>query len=205
MSSRIAFKQEELKEAKKDFVGQIIDTDYAMEPFGIAGAPGIRRTGPVLAIKIRTDAYEKDQFEWYPPSDKKKTKPVVLPCGTSFILLVRPSKMLRLTAGVTSGVKWAYFLETLTKTGAMNDVKISGTNDEERMKSFAASLIGMKARFIEYSFESMVKLAGGVPKMFDLIVMEEYLGKAPVEAEAEVRTAEVGGEVAAPATAEEMV
>lgn len=175
--SRIAFKQEELKDAKKDFVGQIIATDYAENPFGMVGAAEIKRTGPVLCIQIRTEAYEKDQYEWYPPSDKKMTK-------------------------------WAYFLETLTKVGAMHDITISGTNDEERMKSFAKSLIGMKARFIEMGFESMVKIAGE-PKKFDLIVMEEYLGRAPVETAPEVRRAEVGapealGEPAAAATAEDL-
>lgn len=72
--SGIAFAPEEFGEALKDFEGQIVAVDYADEPFGMKGAPGIQRTGKVLCTKIRTDAYEKDQFEWYPPSNVKKTK-----------------------------------------------------------------------------------------------------------------------------------
>ncbi len=72
--SEIAFRPEEFGEALKDFEGQIVAVDYADEPFGMKGAPGIQRTGKVLCTRIRTDAYEKDQYEWYPPSRVKKTK-----------------------------------------------------------------------------------------------------------------------------------
>ena len=72
--SKIAFKPEEATDALKEFVGQIVGTDYSEEPFGMKGAPGIKRTGKVLCIQIRTDAYEKLQLEWYPPSRVKKTK-----------------------------------------------------------------------------------------------------------------------------------
>ena len=72
--SKIAFKPEEATDALKEFVGQIVATDYSEEPFGMKGAPGIKRTGKVLCIQIRTDAYEKLQLEWYPPSRVKKTK-----------------------------------------------------------------------------------------------------------------------------------
>lgn len=69
----IVFTPDKLVEAKKDFRGVIIDAEYALEPFGFKGAPGIERRTQ-LAIKIRTDVYEKDQLEWFPPSDKKMTK-----------------------------------------------------------------------------------------------------------------------------------
>jgi len=72
--SKIAFKPEEATEALKEYTGQIVATDYSGEPFGLKGAPDIKRTGKVLAIQIRTDEYEKLQYEWYPPSRVKKTK-----------------------------------------------------------------------------------------------------------------------------------
>jgi len=72
--SKIAFKPEEATDALKEFAGQIVGTDYSEEPFGMKGAPDIKRTGKVLCVQIRTDAYEKLQLEWYPPSRVKKTK-----------------------------------------------------------------------------------------------------------------------------------
>lgn len=73
MSSGVVFTPDKLVDAKKDFRGYIVDAEYALEPFGFKGAPGIERREQ-LAIKVRTDVYEKDQMEWYPPSDKKLTK-----------------------------------------------------------------------------------------------------------------------------------
>jgi hypothetical protein len=72
--SKIAFKPEEATDALKEFTGQIVATDFSEKPFGMEGAPDIKRTGKVLAIQIKTDAYEKLQYEWYPPSRVKKTK-----------------------------------------------------------------------------------------------------------------------------------
>lgn len=88
--SGIAFKPEEATEALKEFVGQIVAVDYAEEPFGMKGAPDIKRTGKVLCIRIQTDIYDKPQYEWYPPSRVKKTKPVVYfiaVCGIGVISL----------------------------------------------------------------------------------------------------------------------
>lgn len=78
MSSAIAWNPEEATDALKEFVGQIVAVDYSNEPFGFKGAPGIVRKGKVLGIQVRTDVYDKDQYEWYPPSRVKKTKPVEL-------------------------------------------------------------------------------------------------------------------------------
>jgi hypothetical protein len=72
--SGIAFKPEEATEALKEFVGQIVAVDYSMEPFGFKGAPDIKRDTKVLGLQIRTEAYEKEQYEWYSPSRVKKTK-----------------------------------------------------------------------------------------------------------------------------------
>jgi hypothetical protein len=72
--SKIAFKPDEATDSLKEYTGQIVATDYSEEPFGMKGAPDIKRTGKVLAIQIKTDAYEKLQYEWYPPSRVKKTK-----------------------------------------------------------------------------------------------------------------------------------
>ncbi len=73
VSSKIVFKPDELKDATKDFEGQIIEAEYSDTPFGFEGRDDIERRKQ-LAIKIRTEAYEKEQFEWYPPNDKKLTK-----------------------------------------------------------------------------------------------------------------------------------
>ena len=141
----IAFEPDKLKDAKKDFVGQIVDAEYAENPLGMEGRPDIARRAQ-LAIQITTDEYEKDQFEWYPPTDKKLTK-------------------------------WAYFLEALAKCGAMKDVDVKGKTDAERMASFAKSLIGMKFRFVEYTnLPCIVR-----EKTLEIILPEEYKGKAPVE------------------------
>lgn len=165
--SSIAFKTEEFGEALKDFVGQIVATDYALEPFGMKGAPDISRKEKVLAIQIQTEAYDKPQYEWYPPTRVKKTK-------------------------------WQYLIEALNQVGAMKDISIAGANDEERMKSFAQSLLGMTFRFQEQECESMVKLKGGGQKKFNLIIPVEYLGKKPIEAAATVRQATIGEAVGAP-------
>lgn len=69
----IAFTPDKLVDAKKDFRGIIIDAEYALEPFGFKGRADIERRMQ-MAIKIRTEEYEKDQLEWFPPSDKKLTK-----------------------------------------------------------------------------------------------------------------------------------
>ena len=74
--SKIAFKPEEATEALKEFIGQIVEVDYSEKPFDFEGAPGIVRKGKVLGIQIATDAYDKPQYEWYPPSRVKKTKPI---------------------------------------------------------------------------------------------------------------------------------
>ena len=70
----IAFSPNEFKESIKEFKGVIVDADYSEEPFGIKGNPEIERKGPQLCLKIQTDEYEKPQYAWYPPSNKKKTK-----------------------------------------------------------------------------------------------------------------------------------
>lgn len=157
----IAWKPEEATEALKSFTGQIVGTDYSEKPFGFEGAPGIVRKGKVLGIQIRTDAYEKPQYEWYPPSKVKKTK-------------------------------WLYFIEALNQCGAMKDISIAGANDEERMKSFAQSLLGMIFRWEETECESLVKEKGGAQKKFNLLLPVEYLGKKPIEPTPEVKKAEIG-------------
>ena len=69
----IAFSPDELTEATKDFVGVVVDADYGETPLGMVGRPDIQRR-PQLCIQIETEEYEKPQYEWYPPSNKKRTK-----------------------------------------------------------------------------------------------------------------------------------
>lgn len=215
--SSIAFKTEEFGEALKDFVGQIVDVDYALEPFGMKGAPEITRKTKVLAIQIRTPEYDKDQYEWYPPSRVKKTKPVSIcfvfrvrirdiSTWVGSYLRSRTGGLLSVTqsypSGFPTGVKWAYFIEALNATGAMREVSIAGANDEERMQSMAKSLLGMEFRFQEVECESLVKLKGGEPKTFNLLTPVEYLGKKAIEAAPEVRQATIGEAVGEPAPGE---
>jgi len=174
--SGIAFKTEEFGEALKDFEGQIVAVDYAEEPFGMKGAPGITRAGKVLCVQVRTEVYEKPQYEWYrkrlalflhnPPSRVKKTK-------------------------------WAYLIEALNEVGAMKDVSMGGKTDDERMKSFAQSLLGMRFRFQELECESLVK-ESGVPKKFNIMLPVEYLGRKAIEEAPVVRQAVIGEAVSAP-------
>jgi len=162
--SAIAFKPEEAREALKEYDGQIIAVDYAEEPFGMAGAPGIERRGKVLCVKIKTDQYDKAQYEWYPPSKVKKTK-------------------------------WIVLLEALTEVGAMKDIKVVGATDEERMLSFADCLLGMKFKWEEREFESLVKAQGGGAKKFSVLVPTAYIGKLPIEKEPEVRQSTIAESV----------
>lgn len=86
--------------------------------------------------------------------------------------------------------KWIYFLEALVACGAMKDVSTAGKNDEERIQNFASSLLGMKFRWEQRICESMVREKGGFKK-FDLMIPVEYLGKAAIEAKAEVRSVDI--------------
>jgi len=141
----VVFKPEELKDAVKDFKGQIVDADYGTEPFGLKGAPEIEAREQ-LCLKVETPDYEKVQYIWLPPSDKKLTK-------------------------------WAYFIEALSRCGALRDVEIKGKTPEERIISFGKSLIEMKGRFIEYrNLPSIARRKEGLR----VTVMEEYYGKEEV-------------------------
>jgi len=69
----VAFLPEEAVQATKDFVGYIVDCEYGMSPLGMTGRADIQAS-PQLAVQIRTEAYERDQYEWYRPSKVKLTK-----------------------------------------------------------------------------------------------------------------------------------
>jgi hypothetical protein len=152
---KVAFAPDKLVDAIKDFRGVIVDAQYGMEPFGFKGNVAIERREQ-MAIKIRTEAYEKDQIEWFPPSDKKLTK-------------------------------WAYLIEALASTGALRDVIVKGETDEERMQSFAKSLVGMEFRWLERSgLDSIAK-----NKKIDLLVPVEYYGKKEISPITEIKEEEV--------------
>jgi hypothetical protein len=74
----IAFKPEDAREAIKEYTGQIVAAEYSMKPFNFEGDPSIKRETKVLGIQLKTDEYEKPQYEWYPPSKVKKTKWIFL-------------------------------------------------------------------------------------------------------------------------------
>ena len=60
-------------EATKDFEGYIYDAEYGMNPLGMTGRADIEQRKQ-LCIQIRTETYEKDQFEWFAPSNVQLTK-----------------------------------------------------------------------------------------------------------------------------------
>ena len=69
----IVFAPDEAVEATKDFVGHIVDAEYGLSPLGMSGRGDIEQR-PQLCIQIRTEAYEKDQYEWFAPSKVLLTK-----------------------------------------------------------------------------------------------------------------------------------
>ena len=147
----IAFKPSDFKPYKKEFRGVIVDAEYSEAPFGIRGAPDIeekqmqRYGGPVkkLGIRIRTEQYEKDQYEWFIPSNKINTR-------------------------------WYWFIEALDRCGALRDIKIEGLTDEERMQSFAKSLVGMEFYWVEEEREAL----GG--RKTDVLLPIAYFGKKEI-------------------------
>lgn len=155
MSIKVVFSPDKLLDAKRDFRGTVVDAEYGFEPFGFKGKEGLVRREQ-MAVKIRTDVYEKDQMEWYPPSDKKLTK-------------------------------WSYLIEALADTGALRDIVVKGETDEERIQSFAKSLIGMEFRWMEKM--SLPSIAKG--KEVDLLVPVEYYGKKEVSPITEIKEEQV--------------
>lgn len=137
----VSFRIEEFKEVTKEFVGTIVEAEYSENPFGISGK---FERGKVLGIKIVTEEYEKPQYEWYPPTNKKKTK-------------------------------WYYFIEALWKCGAMKEIVIAGSSDDERIQSLANQLVGMTFRWVDYA-----ELEGFGGRKINLMLPEEYLGKRDV-------------------------
>jgi len=87
--------------------------------------------------------------------------------------------------------KWVNFIESLVQVGAMKDVNASGATDEERMKNFGASLLGMKFHWEERKFTSLVK-EQGKDKEFSLLVPTTYMGKLPIQAAPVVAEATIG-------------
>lgn len=69
----IAFSPDQGVDATKDFVGYIADAEYGIDPLGMVGKAEFEKRAQ-LAIQIRTEAYEKDQYEWYAPTKVNKTK-----------------------------------------------------------------------------------------------------------------------------------
>ena len=73
--AKIEFEPDKFREAAKEFRGTIVNTDYAMQPFGFEGAPGIERKAKALGVQIDTPDYDKPQYEWLTPTNVRKTNP----------------------------------------------------------------------------------------------------------------------------------
>jgi len=132
----IAFKPDELKDIKKEFRGVVVKAEYVENP---------RFKGYQLHVEISTDAYELNQHEWYPPSNKKLTK-------------------------------WAYFIDALAECGALRHIEVKGETDEERMKSFAESLLGMEFDWVEYG-----ELPTIAKKNIEVLLPVAYYGKKEIK------------------------
>lgn len=125
-----------------------------MNPLGMSGRADIEQR-PQLAVRIRTETYEKDQFEWYAPSKVRLTK-------------------------------WFYLLEALQKTGALKLINTAGRTAEEKLKSFADSLVGLKFRWLE-----RMNLEAVATPIKRLLLPEEYLGKEEIEKPEPIETEDV--------------
>ncbi len=143
-----------------------------MSPLGMEGRADIEQRAQ-LCIQIRTEAYERDQYEL----DLADLDPIAF--GWSGYKWFAPSKV-KLT-------KWLYFLEAMNKTGALKDTVSTGKNAAEKMKNFAKSLIGMNFRWLE---RMNLESAGSTP-LKRLLLPEEYLGKVEVQKTEEIETEEV--------------
>ena len=163
----VAFRIEEFREVKKAFRGTVIDVDYGETPFGMTGRPDIPRRSQ-LCIMIASPDYTKPQYEWYVPSNKKKTK-------------------------------WAYLIEGLQMSGAMNDMVIIGDTPEEKIRSFADNLVGMEFDWEEREVEI---LAG---RTTDCLIPVIYYGRKSKEEVEKLREAVKKGKIVEEEIAEEEV
>lgn len=82
--------------------------------------------------------------------------------------------------------KWIYFIEALSKCGALKITNTTGTTADEKVKNFAASLIGLKFRWLE-----RMKLEGVARPIDRLLLPEEYLGKEEVVKPQKIETEDV--------------
>ncbi len=69
----------------------------------------------------------------------------------------------------------------------MKDTVVKGTTDDERMTSFAKSLIGMKFRFVEYTNLPCIVQE----KTLTIILPEKYMGKTAVAETGEIQAESV--------------
>jgi len=194
VASNVSFVPENFKEAAKEFRGVIVRAEYGESPLGFEGRPDIARK-PQLAIAIETPEYDKQQYEWYPPSNVRKTKPVSKTwrlMSVSSDGVIHGITLISFRQGLCfmefpAGVSWAYFIEAMTKVGAMKDIKLEGATDQERLDSFAKSLIGMEFMFRQYAdLEIIVK-----DKKIECLLPIEYFGKKDIAPVEEVRSENV--------------
>ena len=82
--------------------------------------------------------------------------------------------------------KWSYFIGALNKCGALKITNTAGATADEKMKNFAASLIGLKFRWLE-----RMKLEGAARPIERLLLPEEYLGKEEVVKPQKIETEDV--------------
>ncbi|MHA3965038.1 MAG: hypothetical protein AM325_016035 [Candidatus Thorarchaeota archaeon SMTZ1-45] len=151
----VAFSPDQGVDATKDFNGYIVDAEYGLDPLGMVGKAEFQKR-PQLAIQIRTEAYEKDQYEWYAPTRVNKTK-------------------------------WMYFIDAMNKCGALKETDSSGKNTDEKMASFAKSLVGMNFRWLEQgNLES-----AGQQDIKRLLLPDTYFGKVEIEEPIKVESEEV--------------
>ena len=90
--------------------------------------------------------------------------------------------------------KWYYFIKALYDTGAMNDIKIEGNTDDERVWSLCKQLIGMEFYWKEFTNLEGFRKDRPITR---LLLPVEYLGKAEIKRkppeEVDVATEKIGG------------
>jgi len=160
----VEFDVSKLKDAVKEFRGYVAKAEYSEAPFGIHGNPAIeeaqkkRGLTKKLGVMILTEEYDKPQYEWMYPSDKKGTKwsyfiSALSECGAMAKILP----------------------------------KVAGATVEEKMTSFANAMVNKEFLWCDEQIETVGERKTRIllPKVFYGEVSAEKLVEAVKEVKVE--------------------
>ena len=88
--------------------------------------------------------------------------------------------------------KWDYFIKALADIGVLKDVDTTGKTVDERMESFARSMIGMRFAFVQKFVEGAVREKGSDQmRKVRVTLPVKYLGKEVVSPQTQIREEKV--------------